>query len=71
MNFKKWLKQFVNEESPIGDLARDNEQDPTFPDSYSYKKISAHLEGQNASRLCMESFENAWQLYKNKYKKGK
>lgn len=69
MNFKIWLKQFLNEESPIGDLARDNERDPSFPDSYSYKKIRVHLERQHASRLCMESFEDAWQRYKNRNKK--
>lgn len=68
MNFKKWLKQFIKEESPIGDLARDNEKDPAFPDSYSYKKIRTHLLNQNASDLCMESFEIAWQRYKNRNK---
>ena len=70
MTFNRWLKQFNNEDSPIGDLARDNNQDPTFPNSYSYKKIRVHLESQNASELCMESFQNAWTRYKNRNKKG-
>lgn len=59
MTFKKWILQFTNEDSPIGDLARDNLRDPAFPNSYSYKKIRAHLVRQNASDLCLESFQNA------------
>lgn len=69
MTFKNWLKQFINEDNPISDLARDNEQDPTFPNSYSYKKIRAHLVKQNASDLCMETFQNAWTRYKNRNRK--
>ncbi|WP_336635373.1 YozE family protein [Lysinibacillus fusiformis] len=68
MTFKKWILQFINEDSPIGDLAYDNNMDPTFPNSYSYKKIRAHLERQNASELCMKSFQDAWKRYKNRNK---
>lgn len=71
MTFKKWLRQYLLQQSPIGDLARDNEQDPSFPDSYSYMKNRDYLERQHASRLCMESFEDAWRRYKNRQKKGK
>lgn len=68
MTFKKWIVQYINEDSPIGDLARDNSLDSTFPNSYSYKKIRAHLERQNASELCMKSFQDAWKRYKNRNK---
>lgn len=71
MTFKKWLRQYLLQQSPIGDLARDNERDLSFPKSYSYTKIRQHLERQHASQLCMESFEDAWQRYKNRQKKGK
>lgn len=73
LTFKNWILQFINEDSPTGDLARDNKQDPKFPNSYSYNKIRAHLERQNASELCMESFQDAWKQYKNRNKhvKGK
>ncbi len=58
----------ISEDSPIGDFAKDNLEDSTFPNSYSYKKIRAHLERQNASELCMKSFQDAWTRYKNRNK---
>ncbi|TQR26865.1 hypothetical protein C7Y47_24065 [Lysinibacillus sphaericus] len=65
MTFKQWLKQYVNDDSPIGDLARDNELDPYFPNTNSYNKMYDYLLSQNASYLCLQSFEKAWHLYKN------
>ncbi|MED4886599.1 YozE family protein [Lysinibacillus sp. FSL R7-0073] len=65
MTFKKWILQYINEDSPIGDLARDNKQDPKFPDSNSYDNLYSYLFYQNASYLCLQSFEKAWQLYKS------
>lgn len=64
MTFKKWILQYINEDSPIGDLARDNKQDPTFPDSDSYNELYDYLISQNASYLCLQSFDKAWNLYK-------
>lgn len=63
MTFKKWLQQFIKEDNPIGDLARDNEQDPTFPDTNSYNEMYDYLFSQNASDLCLQSFDKAFQLY--------
>ena len=63
MTFKKWLQQFINEDNPIGDLARDNEHDPTFPDTNSYNEMYDYLFSQNASDLCLRSFDRAFQLY--------
>lgn len=68
MSFKQWILQFTNEDSPIGDLARDNKQDPKFPDSNSYDTLYSYLFSQNASYLCLQSFEKAWQLYKSQTK---
>lgn len=65
MTFKTWIQQYINEESPIGDLARDNKLDPKFPDSNSYDTLYSYLLSQNASYLCLQSFEKAWKLYKN------
>lgn len=66
MTFKKWLKQFIYEDSPIGDLARDNELDPAFPNSNSYYRLYDYLRRQNASCLCLQSFNKAWKLYKRR-----
>ncbi|PJO45145.1 YozE family protein [Lysinibacillus xylanilyticus] len=65
MTFKQWILQYINEDSPIGDLARDNKVDPKFPDSNSYEELYSYLFSQNASHLCLQSFEKAWQLYKS------
>ena len=65
MTFKKWILQYINEDSPIGDLARDNKKDPKFPDSNSYDTLYSYLFSQKASYLCLQSFEKAWQLYKS------
>lgn len=64
MTFKKWILQYISEDSPIGDFARDNQQDPTFPDSDSYNELYDYLISQNASYLCLQSFDKAWHLYK-------
>ncbi|MCR8853497.1 sterile alpha motif-like domain-containing protein [Lysinibacillus fusiformis] len=70
MKFKTWIQKFINEDSPIGDLARDNELDPAFPDSNSYNELYDYLYSQNASELCLLSFDKAWQLYKARQKQG-
>lgn len=63
--FKTWCNQFIKEDSPIGDLARDNSVDPTFPDSSSYNEIFDYLAYyQRASDLCLKVFDEAWELYK-------
>lgn len=67
MTFKQWILQFVNEDSPIGDLARDNKIDTNFPDSNSYEDLYHYLFLQNASYLCLESFDKAWQLFKSQH----
>ncbi|KPN97744.1 sterile alpha motif-like domain-containing protein [Lysinibacillus sp. ZYM-1] len=69
MIFKTWIQQFINEDNPIGDLARDNEQDPSFPDSNSYNELYDYLYSQNASELCLLSFDKAWQLYNARQRK--
>ncbi|MEY9979037.1 YozE family protein [Lysinibacillus sp. RC79] len=63
MTFNKWLKRLVYEDSPIGDLARDNKVDPTFPDSDSYNELYDYLISQKASDLCLLSFDKAWGKY--------
>ncbi|EON73955.1 YozE family protein [Lysinibacillus sphaericus] len=67
MTFKKWILQYINEDSPIGDLARDNNEDPKFPDSNSYDELYSYLLSQNASYLCLQSFEKSWQFFKSQH----
>lgn len=69
MTFKSWILQFINEDSPRGDLAIDVRDDAPFPNSKTYKKNCDYLNYAGASRLCMESFENAFNQYKQEMSK--
>jgi hypothetical protein len=43
MTFKKWLAQFIDENSPRGDFARDVLADAEFPDTKNISKINDYL----------------------------
>lgn len=43
MTFKKWLTQFIDENSPRGDFARDVLADAEFPDTKNLSKINDYL----------------------------
>ncbi|MFJ7952197.1 YozE family protein [Lysinibacillus sp. NPDC096418] len=64
MTFKQWIIQFINEDSPKGDLAVDVKGDKNFPNSKTYKKNRDYLDRVDTSDLCLQSFEEAWKEYK-------
>ena len=68
MSFAKWLMQFVEENSPLGDLARDVAKDKNFPRSRRYETIYSSLEDGGASDACMNVFEEAWEKFDRKEK---
>lgn len=68
MSFAKWLMQFVEENSPLGDLARDVAKDKNFPRSRRYETIYSYLEDGGASDACMIVFEEAWENFDRKEK---
>lgn len=47
MNFKKYMRQFISENSARGDLANDIGRDESFPNG-SLKKMLSHLKSLNA-----------------------
>lgn len=58
-----WIKQFENDESPIGDLARDIGYDKKFPKSNSKSHILNYLKGRNACDGAIEAFTRSWDFF--------
>ena len=75
MSFYTWLSQFINDDSAVGDLARDCKNDNKyygslyddsgFPrHSRDEKKIREHLTiFRNASEDCLKTFDSVFPLY--------
>lgn len=61
-SFKKWIKQFIGEDSEIGDLADDIYRDNEFPSS---KKFEDHLRylRRKTDHVVLMSFYDAWNDY--------
>lgn len=67
MNFKEWIIQFANEDSPRGDLAYDIKRDEMFPrEANSKEAILDYLDRRRACRECVQAFKKAW----NEYSRG-
>ena len=55
---------YIKENSPAGDLARDINRDKSFPQkSASHKEIINHLKQNKACTECLETFKWSWKEY--------
>ena len=63
MKFSEWLKQFIGQQSAIGDLARDVLRDRTAPALSSRQEWRLHLDSRNACDGALDAFELAWKRY--------
>lgn len=55
---------YIKEESPAGDLARDINSDNSFPQkSTNRMEILDHLKQNNACAECLETFKWCWKEY--------
>lgn len=64
VTFYQYAKQYIEEDSAFGDLARDMRDDKSFPkESCYYDVILAHLECHNACDECIETFNQAYEAY--------
>jgi hypothetical protein len=60
----RWLSQFKNDSTPVGDLARDVRFDKEFPrHSDSRKHLRDYLESMGACDSAMSIFEEAFSHY--------
>lgn len=67
MTFKNFMACFREVDLPIGDLARDMQDDPDFPESKSAAEIRMHLEQSGACDAALETFDNAFKYYQSEY----
>ena len=62
--YKFMIMNFLEEDSPLGDLARDMKSDRDFPKSaISHDRILDHLERCAACSDCFDAFEESWNRY--------
>ena len=59
-----WLEQYLQEDSIVGDFARDTIADPNFPVVADYKIIRCYLEHDCVDEAYMRCFEAAWERWK-------
>ncbi len=63
-SFYTWLLQFKSDATPVGDLARDAEQDEHFPHrSKSYKYLRKYLESKDILERALKTFDDAFFHY--------
>lgn len=65
-SFYSWLMQFENDDTAIGDLARDVNRDSEFPRRLiSYRHLKKYLESKQAVDVVMNVFMEAFTQYKS------
>ena len=62
--YKYMIMYFLEDDSELGDLARDMKSDRGFPRfSINYERIMDHLERCAACPDCFDVFEECWNRY--------
>lgn len=59
MRLKEYILNYANEDSPLGDFARDVQHDKNYPDESSFDKESTYLlvHSNNFANLFINSYE--------------
>jgi hypothetical protein len=63
MTFVRFLTQFLNEDDPIGDLARDARDDVRVSKRWGFNKFMEHLGNMNACEAARLSAYRCLNLY--------
>lgn len=63
VSFRKWMEQYKEECSPMGDLSRDIAADDTYPKSSNADILFAYMEECGACESCYKVFYGAWGMY--------
>ena len=64
MSFYNWIKEFKEDDNPVGDLARDLLNDPLFPKTDTDGNTLRHyLVTRRASDSCIRAFDRAYGWY--------
>lgn len=64
VSFVSFILKFKNDDSAIGDLARDIEMDKRINRNLGYKKLIAYLSDINACSGALNAVDDAYELYK-------
>lgn len=65
LTFSEYSQRFIDEQSPVGDLARDIRDDTTFPEqACTHERLKRYLVANNACESCLKAFETMWRSYK-------
>ena len=63
-SFRFWIRQFLDEESPWGDLARTVKADKRFPKANEYDVVYDYLESNMLiPDYCLKTFYIIWEEY--------
>lgn len=68
MDFKEYSEKFLNEESPLGDLARDMKSDGGFPETNEYEKVEGYLLYMGACYEALRAAEEMFEKYSEEVK---
>jgi len=63
MSFRVWLRHFIEDNTAIGDLSRDVDNDSNFPTKNDYNLILNHLQNLNACDGAIDTFKVSWSDY--------
>ena len=65
-SFKRWLEIYEDENSPVGDFARDVIVDEDFPIIQTKEFVEKYLIKNNASDRTMDIFYKVWDEFENR-----
>lgn len=65
ISYRKWIIKFAEEESHIGDLARDIRADPSFPKIPDRGIIKKYLANIGACENALIAFDKSWWEFKD------
>lgn len=64
MTYKDYILQFISEDTPAGDIARDIAQDPHFPATSNHDELDYYLTvDQTSCDSFMQVFERTFNEY--------
>jgi len=63
VSFVSFILKFKNDDSPIGDLARDIEMDKRINRNLGYEKLLSYLIDKNACSGALNALDEAYEYY--------
>lgn len=63
ITFYTWLKQFKDDDTPLGDLSRDVSDDPEFPRTKKYDIMVQYLKSKDVPNKVLTVLESSFSNY--------